>query len=296
MGFEKVVETQIWGVTVQNSELRTVTGDSTGGTFTGRINPLRGSLMWDRCMFVLQDVVVAGGATGGSYSITIETDAVIGYTGLPIARVTGVGPESNTTIIMDNLHQSPSSPLPTHLFIDQTATGGGLTLTCHVIAKQYRGDFGVAAQGSAERIAQGTMLAGNSSTVDFSGDEGISADTTFTIGTSGSLVGMNRLRLWDNAMFWAVQNDLAGGAIGTHDVDIVATIGGNTVSIATTGTGGALDIVADSTSHRVAIPNSYFGLCPRPSTIIWTEVDAGGVSDPRIVFIAKAGRGSLAKR
>ncbi len=291
MGFEKVVETQIWGVSVQNSDLRFVTGVSSGGTPADIANPLRGSLMWDKCMFVLQDVVVAGGATGGSYTITIETDAVIGFTGLPIARVTA-GPNSATTLIMDNLHQSPSSPLPTHMFIDQTATGGGLTMACHVIAKQYRGDHGVAGQGSAERIAQGVMLqiSGNGP---FTGDAGISADTTFTIGTSGSLVGMNRIRLWDSAAFWVVQGDTA---IGTHDVDIVATIGGNTVTIASTGTSGALDIVGDSTSHRVALANNFFGQVARPSTIIWTEGDAGGVSDARIVFMAKAGRGSLAKR
>lgn len=185
MSFEKIVNAPIWGVTSQNADLRTVTGYSSGGTFTGLRNPLRGSLFWDRCMYVLQNVAVAGGATGGSYTVTIETDAVVGYTGLPIARTT-LGPNSGTTIVMDNLHQSASSPLPTHMFIDQTATGGGITLTCEVIAKQYRGTLGTPGSNTSERVLQGTMLRGTSAGAIDSGadDQGISADTTFAIGTS----------------------------------------------------------------------------------------------------------------
>lgn len=289
MGFDKSVETRIFGVTVQNSDLRMTAGDSTGGTFTGQNNPLRGSLFWDDGMYVLHDVIVAGGATGGSYTVTIQTDAVVGYTGLPIARV-ALGPNSASDgIIMDNLHQSPSSPLPTHIFIDQTATGGGINFQCHVHAKQYRGTLGTAGQGTAERVLQGNMIQGNSSTVDFSGDEGVSADTTFAIGTSGSNMGMNRIRLWDHALYWGV----AGNTIaGTHDVDVVGTIDGTTFTIASTGTGGAID-VAD---EKVALASNFYGQSPNPSAIIWTEVNAGGVSDFRVVMMAKTGRGSLAKR
>lgn len=289
MGFDKSVETRIFGVTVQDSDLRMTAGDSTGGTFTGRNNPLRGSLFWDDCSFVLNDVVVAGGATGGSYTVTIQTDAIIGYTGMPIASAT-LGPNSDPDgVVMDNLHQSPSSPLPTHIFIDQTAAGGAINLQCHVQSKQYRGTLGTAGQGTAERVLQGNMIQGNSSTVDFSGDEGISENTTFTIGTSGSNVGMNRIRLWDHALYWVV----AGNTIaGTHDVDIIGVRGGTTYSIATTGTGGALD-VAD---EKVAIANQLYGQSPNPSAIIWTEASAGGVSDFRVVMMAKTGRGSLAKR
>ena len=297
MGFDKSVEARIFGVTVQGGgageDLRMTAGDSTGGTFTGQNNPLRGSMFWDDCSFVLTDVLIAGGATGGSYTVTIETDAIVGYTGMPIARVTGLGPNSIGTHVMDSLHQSPSSPLPTHVFIDQTAGGGGINFQCHVQAKQYRGTLGTAGQGTAERVIQGNMIQGNSSTVDFSGDEGVSADTTFTFGTSGSSLGMHRIRLWDHALYWAVQGDTA---IGTHDVDIVGTRDGTTYSIATTGTGGALDIVGDSTTFKVAIVNQLYGQSPNPSAIIWTEVDAGGVSDFRVVMMSKTGRGSLAKR
>lgn len=288
MAFEKVVSARIWGVTAQNSDLRMTVGDSSGGTFTRRTHPLKGTLLWDRCMYVLQNVSVAGGATGGSYTVTIETDALTGYTGLPIARVT-LGPNSPTTVVMDNLHQSPASPLPTHLNIDQTAAGA-MTLTCDVVAKQYRGTLGTPGANTSERILQGNMLEPSMSNV---GGAGIAADVTFaTDGTSFSGRGMRRMQLWDTALFWGV---IGGTNAGTHDIDIVSTIGGATVSIATTGTGGALDIAGDSASHRVAIANSFYGQCPRPSAIIWTQTTAG-VSGPAVVMLAKGGRGSLAKR
>lgn len=289
MNFGKVVDARIFGVTTQNSDIRMVSGDSSGGTFTGRVNPLKGSLMWDRGMFVLHNVAVAGGATGGSYTITIQTDAIVGYTGMPIARASGVGPNSATTIVMDNLHQSPSTPLPTHIFIDQTATGGGITLTCDVIAKQYRGVLGSPAVNTAERVIAGNMLRGTSTGSVFADDRGMTEDATFTLGTSGSNLGMHRMRLWDNVMYWAV----AGNSIaGTHDVDIVTEVRGVSMSIATTGTGGALNVAGE----KLAIANNLYGQSPNPSQIIWTEVTAGGVSDARVVVLAKSGRGSMAKR
>lgn len=292
MSFEKVVDQRIWGVTTQVKDTRITTGDSTGGTFTGRVNPLKGSLMWDRGMFVLQNVAVAGGATGGSYTVTIETDAVVGYTGLPIAQASGLGPNSATTVVMDNLHQAPAIPLPTHMYIYQVAAGGGITLTCDVLAKQYRGTLGTPGASTAERVLQGTMLLGGAAGP-FTDSRGMTEDDTFTLGTSGDARGMHRMRLWDNALFWAVQGVSADG---THDVDIIASVGGATASIASTGTGGALDVAGDSYSYRVALSSNYYGQCPNPTEIIWTETTAGGVSDARIVMIAKGGRGSMAKR
>jgi hypothetical protein len=285
MGFDKVVEARLWGVTLQNTDLRTTMGDSSGGTFTRRDNRLRGTLFWDEAEYVLQNVSVAGGATGGSYTVTIETDAVVGYTGLPIARAT-LGPDSPTTVIMDNLHQSKGSPLPTHMFIDQTAAGA-MTLTCGVIAKQYRGTFGTAVSKTAERVLQGTMLIGGAAGP-FSDSRGFTEDATMTLGTSGSDLGMKRLRLWDNAMYWGI----AGVSItGSHDVDVVGSVDGATTSIATTGTGGAIDTAGE----KVALASNFYGSSPNPSQIIWTNV-TGGVSDARIVMIAKSGRGGLAKR
>lgn len=288
MSFEKVVEARIFGVTNQNADVRLPIGDSSSGTHTRVPNPLRGTLMWDQGMYVLQGVSVAGGATGGSYTITVETDAIAGYTALPIARVTGVGPLSPTRIVLTNLHNSAASPLPTHLFIDQTATGGGIWLQCHALAKQYRGTRpsggGV---GTAERIIVGTMLRGTNAG-GFADSRGMTEDATFTLGTTGSAIGMHRMRLWDKALYWAV----AGVSMaGTHDVDIVGRLGGATFSIASTGTGGLLDAAGE----KVAIASNVAGQSPNPTQIIWTEVSAGGVSDARVVVLAKSGRGSLAK-
>ncbi len=284
MGWEKVVDAPIWGVTTQNSDVRLTAGYSTGGTFTALKNPMRGTLLWDRCMYVLQNVAVAGGATGGSYTVTIQTDAVVGYTALPIAEV-ALGPNSPTTAVMDSLHQSAASPLPTHINIDQTAAGGGITLNVQVMAKQYRGTLGTPGANTSERIIQGNMLEPSMSDV---GGAGISADATFAIGSSASARGMHRMRQWDNALFWVNGNTLAG----THDADIVATVGGATVSIASSGTGGALNV----SGEKLALANSFYGQCPNPSAIIWTEVTAGGCSDPAVIVLAKSGRGSLAKR
>jgi hypothetical protein len=288
MAFDKVVQSRIFGVTNQNSDTRMPVGDSSGGTFTGMVNPLKGTLLWDDCMYVLHGVSVAGGATGGSYTITVQTDAVSGYTGLPIASVAGLGRNSASTIVLSNSHQSPGSPLPTHIFVDQTAAGGGIWFQCHVIAKQYRGAFGSPISRTSERIIQGNLLRGTSTAGQFADDRGMTEDATFTLGTTGSAMGLNRLRLWDRAFYWAV----AGVSIaGTHDVDIVSTVGGTTFSVASTGTGGALNVAGE----KLALASNFFGQSPNPTAIIWTETTAGGVSDARVVVLAKSGRGSMAK-
>lgn len=288
MAFGKVVEARVWGVTNQASDVRLPVGDSSAGTHTAFPNPLRGTLLWDRCFYVLQGVSVAGGATGGSWTVTVQTDAVRGYTGLPIASVAGIGPLTARRVVLTNSHNSPGSPLPTHLFIDQTATGGGIWLQCHAIAKQYRGVLGSPAAGTAERIIQGTMLRGTSTGGAFANDRGFDEDSTVTLGTTGSALGMHNLRLWDTAFYWAV----AGVSMaGTHDVDIVGRIGGATFSIASTGATGALDAAGE----KLAIASNVGGQSPNPTAIIWTEVTAGGVSDARVVVLAKSGRGSQAK-
>ena len=289
MGFDKTLNVRIWGVTNQNADVRLTAGDSSGGTFTRQTNPLKGTLVWDRCMYVLTGVSVAGGATGGSYTITVETDAVDGYTGLPIARATGIGPNTRGRVVLDNLHNSPSSPLPTHLNIDQMATGGGIWLQCYALAKQYRGTLGTAGAKTAERVLQGTMLRGASFTGGaFSDGRGMTEDATFVLGTSGSNIGLNRMRLWDTAFYWV----RAGNSVsGTHDVDIVSTVNGLTFSVATTGSGGALD----AADERLAIASNFYGLTPNPTHIIWTEGSAGGVSDARVIALVKSGRGSYAK-
>jgi hypothetical protein len=291
---DKVKETRLWGVTNQNSTLRFTVGDSSGGTFTGVRNPLRGTLVWDDCYYVLQGVSVAGGATGGSYTITVQTDAVVGYTGLPIAAVSGIGPGSKGTQVLSNLHQSPGSPLPTHLFIQQTAAGGGIWLQCFALAKQYRGMLGTGGMYTAERVIQGNLLRGASFPGGpFTDGKGMNASTTLTLGTSGTDLGMKRMRMWDRAFYWAV----AGNSIsGSADINVVgkAPASGVTFVIASTvGTSAGTGLTA--AGQKTALASNLFGASPNPTTILWTTVAAGGVSDARVVVLAKTGRGSLAK-
>ena len=292
MAFSKVVEARIWGVTSQNSDARITTGDSAAGTFTGLVNPLKGSLLWDRAQYILKAVAVAGGATGGSYTVTIQTDAVVGYTALPICSVV-LGPNSPTTVVMGSSHGSPGSPLPTHMFIDQTATGGGLTLQCHVIAKQYRGVLGSPASNTSERIIQGNMLRGASySGGPFTDGRGMTEDATFILGTTGSTLGLHRMRLWDIAFYWVVNGV---SVAGTHDVDLISVIDGTTFSFASTNAVGGAGGAVSAAGEKVPITSLIGGQSPSPTAIIWTEVSAGGISDARVVVLAKSGRGSLAK-
>ena len=273
---DKSKETRLWGVTSQNSDARITTGDSSGGTFTGRANPLRGTLVWDDCIYVLNKLAVAGGATGGSYTITIETDAVVGYTGLPIARTVSIGPNSPSSMVLTNLHNSPGSPLPTHMNIDQTATGGAITFDCYAFAKQYRGMLGTPGLNTSERVIQGTLLRGASYTGGpFTDSRGMTEDATFTLGTTGTDLGMRRARVWDRAFYWAQ----AGNSVaGTHNVDIIATINGLTFSVAgtTTGTVGVLD----AANERLPLFSNCGGTSPNPTAIIWTEVTAGASPTP----------------
>ena len=289
MGFEKVVDADMWTVVAQNSTMDApvVVGNTAGNSFSKLVNPLKGSLLWDKCCFVLHDITVAGGATGGSYTVAISTNAVVGFTGLPIASAT-LGPNSKS-VVMDNLHQSSSSVLPTHLLVTQSAAGGACSFKLHVLAKQYRGILGTPGANTSERILQGTLIRGSSHTGGaFVSDAGFTASETFTLGTSSNDLGMHRLRLWDTALFWAVVGETHAG---THDVDIVGKFHGDTVSIASTGVGGAIAAAAG----KYALANAFYGACPNPTTIIWTEVTSGSAEDVKIVGVAKAGRGSQAK-
>jgi hypothetical protein len=286
LNFGKVKETRLWGVTAQFSDVRMPIGDSAADTHTSFPNPLRGTLFWDRCQYILSGVTVNGGATGGSYTITIETDALRGYTALPIARVR-LGPLSTGRIVMDSLHRSAGSPMPTHLNIDSTITAGAtqaLSFQVHCFAKQYRGVLG-SGGGTSERILQGS-LAGNQAATSAAGD--FTTDTTLTIGITDTNIGMGRMRLWDNAMFWAI----AGSTVsGTWEVDVVGRCAGGTFTIATSGTTGNIS----ATGNKFALANATYGQAINPSHVIVTEVSAGTINALEVIGIAKSGRGSLAK-
>lgn len=288
MAYEKVVQTRIWGVTTQNSTVRLTVGDSSGGTFTAITNPLRGSLVWDEAMFVLTGVAVAGGATGGSYTVALQTDAIRGYTGLPIASAT-LGPNSPKSVAMNNQHQCKGAPLPTHCLITQTAAGGGLSFQMYTFAKQWRGVMSNPG-GTAERVLFGTMVRATSySGGPFVSAKGFVASETVTVGgNSVSTMGLHKMRLWGTAFYWVVAGESLSG---THDASMIATVGGKTFTVASTGAAGALS----AAGQKVALANSFYGQSPNPSHLIWTVVSAGGVSDARVVVVAKTARGSMAK-
>ena len=66
LNFSKIVESQLFGVTAQIDDVRLPIGFSAAGTHTSKANPLRGTLFWDQCMYVMTGISVNGGATGGS--------------------------------------------------------------------------------------------------------------------------------------------------------------------------------------------------------------------------------------
>jgi hypothetical protein len=195
---------------------------------------------------------------------------------------------SKGTIVMDNLHKAKASPVPTHLFIDQTAAGG-IWFQCFAVAKQYRGTLSSPGVKTSERVIMGNLIRGASVPgAPFADGKGFVADATVTLGTSGTTLGLHKLRTWDQALYWVV----AGNSLsGTHDVNMVGRIGGNTFTFASTGAAGALA----AAGGKVAIASLLYGQSPNPTAIIWDVVSAGGVSDARIVVMAKSGRGSLAK-
>jgi hypothetical protein len=290
MAFDKTVDTWLYEAVLVNSSQRMALGPKLSGATqatvtTARANPLRGTLLWDEAMYVITGVTVAGGATGGSYTITLETDAVMGYTALPIASVT-LGPNhvNGAAIIMDNVHKCPGSPLPTHVQITQGSTGL-CHFTINAIAKQYRGVLGTAGNRTSERVLQGSMLGDATPATPST----ITTDTTFYIGRTDTDIGMGKMRLWDNAFFWAIGNS---AVTGTWDVDIVGKVGGATCTLASTGTAGTITTLA----HKKPLINKFYGCMANPTQVIVTEVSAGTIAGLEVVGIAKGGRGTAAKR
>jgi len=221
---------------MQNSDVRLTAGNSSSGDFTRRALPIKEATLWDQAKFVLRNVAVAGGDGGGSYIITLEID-VLGFTALPVARAT-LGPNSPSTVEMENLHQSPAAPMPTHMHIKQTAPGGGLTLACEVVAKQFTKK---------------------------------SQTYAFVLGTNGAGQWNGK---WRRALAWAVADTVTG----SHDVDLIANVDGERVSVAS----GAIN----AADRKVALRSNFYDKVPNPSDTIWTEVEPGGVSNPNIIVLA----------
>jgi hypothetical protein len=295
MAYDKTLDTWLFEAVLVNSTVRKELGPKLSGAdlatvTTARANPMRGTLLWDEAMYIITGMTVAGGATGGSYTITLQTDAILGYTALPIASAT-IGPNHKLTgaIVMDNVHQSPGSPLPTHVQITQGSTGL-CHFTINAIAKQYRGVLGGNTNKTSERIMVG-RLHGDATPATPSSE---TVDTNYPLGNTNTL-GLHKLRLWDKAFFWAIGTS---AVTGTWDVDIVsyvhAGLAGSTVTVATTSktTAGAISALWD----KKPLINLFYGSMTPPASVLITEVSAGTNKGLVVVGMAKTGRGTAAKR
>jgi hypothetical protein len=299
MAYEKVKHERLFGYTGQGTlDAIQPVGDSSGGTFTQRANPMSGTDFWDSCMYVVHGVSVAGGATAGSFAITV-VGTVDGVTGLPIAEVSGLGTNSSTSLTVVNLHNSPSSILPAGVIVQDRAAAAAGTVSFQLwcLAKQYRGS---GRKWTKDRTVSGTLFRSNThlTTPIVNGDDTIDLSVT---GASGNFQGLDAIRLWDNALYWFTHTGIYGvtGSSSIYRGDIVGAIGnttgGNTITIATATGLGQLSDAPGVIGEKLAMAQEHFGISPRPDSIILTETTAGtGLSGVRVLVAAKTGRGTLA--
>ena len=285
MAYEKMVSGRLLGVSAQDSTVKLPVGGQSGTTnLLSPPNLMSNSLMWDNVCYVITETAVGGGATGGSYTVQLISDAISGYTELPVCNTITLGPNSPVRTVLVNAHSSSCTILPTHARITQTAAGGTLQFQLWAMAKQSRGSAR-SRSGRGTRVQVAKLYGTNAAY----GGKGLSEDTTVTItagGASANFGGLDAMALWDNALFYVIAGETIAG---THDVDVIGTLtDGVTYQIATTGTAGALN----AANEKLPLTSTFFGSCPRPSHIIWTETTAGGVSDAHVIVIAKSGRGS----
>ena len=261
--------------------------DANGSTFTP--NPFNGTLLWDSMNYYLTGVSIG---TGASFVIVVETDAIAGFTGLPIAGVS-LSTGSSGFVRIPNLHKVPGSPVPTHVNVIRTVGTGtsSCAFTLWATGKAQRGNLST--QGGAgkcsDRTLQGAMWnSARNRTID-----DLAADATFTLtagGASANFQGLDKMALWDQAMFWFV----AGATVnGSWQAAIEGTVDGVTYIIAET-TAKKLNGTSDAASFpnpKVPMEHYYAGSTPRPTRIIINEIDAGGISNAQVVMVAKSTRG-----
>ncbi len=285
MAFEKVVSGLLWTLTAENDSLNyDQAGLVTGGTgvIATHDHIMSNHKFWDHCVYTTDSMAVSGGATGGSYTITI-VGTVAGFTGLPIARLSDIGPNSPDSEVIPNLHNSTGSIIPTGLSVVQGNTGA-ITVSVFVDAKTNRGVLSGGATGG-DRVLEGVLRTEDALQVDATRTTSVPGGTTFS-----NTGGMHKMRFWDQAMYW-VKTFITDG---TWEVDIVGkTHEGTTITMARTGTGGT--IAATEDHCMIPIPSLNFaGQSFPPVETIWTEVGAstGGIS-ASVIFSAKTSRGIL---
>jgi len=282
MSYEKVSVQNIYTFADQDSDIRMPVGGASASQ-TATHSRFVGDKLWNNCVYTLNNFGIGGGATGGSYSLTVE--GLIDGVTVGIARVTGLGPNSVTTQILDNLFQSPGGPTPIGVSLVQVSAGGTFNGVVSAIGKTYRGVLPSGPRDSF-RVAEGVLMT----------YAGLAADITTDLianpaagGTFGSNGALNRLYLWD-AAYYCIEIGL--GLTGTWDIDIIGEINGATVTLARTGTGGSISATEDGTNLPLA--NQFYGCCVRPTQIIVTEETDGGISFS-VHAMAKANRGQRHK-
>lgn len=262
--------------------------DSNGSTFTP--NPFSGTLFWDSMNYYLTGVSIG---TGASYVIQVETDAIAGFTGLPIAGVS-LSTGSSGFVRIPNLHKIPGSPVPTHVNVIRTVGTGTSSCAFQLWAsgKAQRGTLST--QGGAGKCSDRTLQGAMWNSARNLSIDNLTADATFTLsagGGSANFQGLDKMALWDQACFWLV----AGNTVnGSWQAAIEGTINGVTYIIAET-TAKKLNGTSDAASYpRPVVPleHYYAGVTPRPTSIIINEIDAGGISNAQVVMVAKSTKGT----
>jgi hypothetical protein len=282
MAYEKVVEARIWDINgVSDSTRQTSAGAiSQVPALTAAAHPMRGAKFWDRAVFVVNGVSLGGDT--GTYTIQLE-GTVNGVTGLPISSLQ-VDADTAPTAVMDNLHDAPGTIIPDAITITEDLDAGtGLFCEVHVAAKQYRGSLRNSPNGAGtkQRSIEGFMF---QSGRDLASDN-LNGDVTMTLGTSGNAMGLDRMRLWDNAQYWVVNGETTAS---TYTTEIVGEIGGATHTIVSVAG-------LNAAGEKLALAGNMHGASPNPTQIIFTETGASdGLSDVRVIVAAKSGRGTLA--
>ena len=291
MGYDKTKHGLLFDIQVQNANYQQdFTGSTIAGTSTTTPNIMSGHRFWDHATYVLDALTVAGGATGGSYSVRV-LGTINGIANVPIAGITGLGPENmDSSLALYSLHGGASSPTPTGLSIVQEAAGGaiGFSLFCH--AKATRGAF-----GDQQRVVEEELCG-----FTYTADETITLNAA-TGSTQGRFGGLQRMDIWEDVIYAVSWGSAAGNSSsGTWAVDIIGELNGTTVSIASTGnptgvsTGSVGHMDADS-EDSVRVLNSRPGSGSiRPTGVIVTEVTAG-TGRFGVHVIAKGHRGKYGR-
>jgi hypothetical protein len=280
VSYEKVTIQNIASVADIDADVTLQVGGVSGTGGTSGSNQFVGDRLWNNVAYTLNNF----GITGGTWTVTVNGQINGMSNSAPVARVTGLGGDSAPTVVLDNLCQAPCSPTPFSVTFDETAAGTTLTGVVSAIGKTNRG---VIPSGPSNnfRVIEGEVFALNT----------ITATTTFDISAnpaSGSTVsrfrGLDRLSLWDCAMFWVETQEIESG--DAWDVAIVGDVNGSSTVLATTGAAGV--IAAANTVYPLA--SNFYGSMPRPNQIIVTGTTATGIT-AQIYGIAKASRGARYK-